>query len=424
MSEAELTEIAARALDPEMELARVIVERDRVALATQASSSLEATTRLTLVALCDGNAGVASLPADSNENALEEAVELAHERAEWKTEQNGQGSLGDELQQPLPRSHSAFDSATATADPRMLASLAQASAADHPGITIELAAASLETLATGPDCEASYDRRTLARASATTVSAGRCGAASHSIADLDCELYARMAFMHGEYGIPAVAAEQLPAVIGSEALASIIDFIAAEFVSDNPSGLSLGEAIAATDITLSELPTRPGTLCRSLDSEGSAASDTTLIKNGTAFGLVGDLLADGGGTGNARSAFAIWDPPRPANLVLEAGSAEDERELAQTGDCLLISAIESLSRQADGTINVSTSAAERKVGGEVIFVGPLEINLPRFGGLEAITELTSRRDLHAVGKFTNPREWRSVLCPSAFVESVSLLAEG
>ena len=424
MSDAELTEIAARALDPELELARVIVERDRVALATQASSKLETATRLTLVALCEGNPGVASLPANSNANALEEAVELAHERAEWKAEQNGQGPLGDALPQPDSRIHSAFDPATATADPGLLAALAQASAADHPGTTVELVAASLETLVTGPDCDPVHDRRTLARATATTVSAGRCSSASHSVSELDCELYARMAFMHGEYGIPAVVAEQLPAVIGSEALAAIIDFIAAEFVADNPSGINLGAAIAAGGVTLSELPTLAGTLARSLDNEGSTVSDTTLIKAGTAIGLVGDLLADGGGTGNARSAFAIWDPPRPANLALEAGTAEDERELAQAADCLLISAIESLARQADGTISASTSAAERKLGGEVIFVGPLEINLPRYGGLEAITELTARRDLHAVGKFRNPREWRSVLCPSALVESVSLLAEG
>jgi hypothetical protein len=60
----------------------------------------------------------------------------------------------------------------------------------------------------------------------------------------------------------------------------------------------------------------------------------------------------------------------------------------------------------------------------VIFVGPLEINLPRYGGLEAITELTARQDLHAFGKLASPREWRSVLCPSALVETVSLLAEG
>jgi hypothetical protein len=424
MSEAELTQIAVRALDPELELERVIVERDRVALATQASSSLESATRLTLIALCDGNAGVASLPADSNATALEEAVELAHERAEWKAEQNGLGPLGDALPQLEPRTHSAFDPATATADPGLLASLAQASAADHPGTTLELVAASLETLVTGPDCDPVHDRRTLARATATTVSAGRCSSASHSVSELDCELYARMAFMHGEFGIPAIVAEQLPAVLGSEALAAIIDFIAAEFVADNPSGIELGATIAAGLVTLSELPTLAGTLGRSLDSEGSRTSDTTLIKGGTAHALVGDLLATGGGTGNARSAFAIWDPPRPANLVLDAGLAEDERELAKADDCLLISAIESLARQADGTISASTSAAERKLGGEVIFVGPLEINLPRYGGLEAITELTARQDLHAFGKLASPREWRSVLCPSALVETVSLLAEG
>lgn len=424
MDASQLEEIAAPALEPEFELERVIVTRDRVARAGAAESALDTSTTITVIALCEGHAGAASLPASGGEKALDEAVELAHERAEWKAENNGDGPLDDRLPLFEGQPHSGFDPHTATVEPGVLSGLAAAACSEHPGTTVSITAAALEMLVANPDGGRLTDSRTVSMVRATTMSSGICSFASPTLATLDAGLCARMAFMHGEYALPAIEPATLPAVIGAEALAAILDFVCSDLIAENPGGITRGQAIAAPVVSVADSPRLGGTLQRSLDAEGTPVSDVALIDRGNASDLANDLLTAGGSpTGHSRSPFALWQPPGPSNLVMDGGEAPDERHLAGDLDCLLIPAIKSLSREPDGTVCAITAASERKVAGEIMFIGPLEIALPRFGGLETITALTSRRDLHATGRSDNPREWRSVLCPSALMASVNLRNE-
>ena len=425
MLDPSLNEIAERALAEELELSRVIVTHDRVVIADSGNASETTKTTLTLMAVCNGRPGVASMDASGGEKALEEAVELAHERAEWNANAHGSGPLESELPVEANGWQSALDEPTAVADPGLLAELAASASASQTGTSVMIVSADMQTLVAARGFGSAEDRRAAAAVRATTLSSGCCSAASSKLAALDPMLCAQMAFMHGEYGVPAISYGSFPAIIGSEALAAIIDFVAAEFVADNPAGLELGAKIAAAGISLSDAPLHPGTLQRRLDDEGSEANQVTLIERGTASGLVSDLLTSANDTtGHARSPFSLWAPPRPGNLVLAAGDAADERAMAaEDGDILLISAIESLAREPNGTISATTAAAEIKVGGEVRFVGPLHIGLSRFGGLEHVTAMTSRQDLHVRGDLKAPREWRSVLCPSARLSSVELRSE-
>ena len=425
MVDPSLSEIAERALAEELELSRVIVTRDRVVVAESGDARETTKTTLTLMAVCDGRPGVASLDAARGEKALEEAVELAHERAEWNSDTHGPGPLETDLPIEAPSRHSGWDEPTAIADPGLLAELAASASASQTGTSVTIIAADLQALVAARGFDSAEDRRTAAAVRAATASSGACSAASPMLASLDPMLCAQMAFMHGEYGVPAIDYGSFPAIIGSEALAAIIDFVAAEFVADNPAGLELGTTVAAAGITLTDSPLHPGTLQRGLDDEGSVANQITLIKNGTASGLVSDLLtAADGTTGHARSPFSLWAPPRPGNLVLATGESTDERSMAsEDADILLISSVQSLAREPNGTISATTAAAEMKVGGEVRFVGPLHVGLSRFGGLEHLTALTSRQDLHVIGDLKAPREWRSVLCPSARLSSVELRSE-
>lgn len=425
MVDQSLAEIAERALAEELELSRVIVTRDRVVIAESGAADESIATTITLMAVCDGRPGVASMDASGNERALEEAVELAHERAEWNADAHGPGPLGTELPVAPPSAHSGWDEPTAIADPGLLGELSASASRSQTGTSVTIVAADLQSLVAARGFGIAEDRRTAAAVRAATASSGICSAASPTVASLDPMLCARMAFMHGEYGVPAISYGSFPAIVGSEALAAIIDFVAAEFVADNPAGLELGSAVASAAISLTDSPLHPGTLQRGLDDEGSTAGQLTLIEHGVAAGLASDLLtAAGGTTGHARSPFALWAPPRPGNLVLSAGGAADERAMAaEDSDILLISAIQSLAREPNGTISATTAAAEMKVGGEVRFVGPLHIGLSRFGGLEHVTALTERRDLRACGDLKRPREWRSVLCPSARFSTVELRSE-
>ena len=419
-----LEEIAALALEPEFELSRVVVTRDRVARADAAQPALDHSTTLTLIAICNGQAGVASMPAGGGAKALDEAVELAHERAEWKADNNGEGPLTEIPPLQPQEAHGGFDPGTAAIDPADLAALAAKSCGEHPGTFVTITAAALDTLAADRDGGRASDSRTVAAVRAWTASRGVCSSSSTAVAELDPDLCARMAFMHGEYALPAIEPETLPAVIGSEALAAILDFVGSDLTAENPGGISPGQMIASAVVSLADSPRLAGTLERSLDAEGTAVREVQLIEHGASRGLTSDLLtASDLSTGHSRSAIALWHPPGPSNLVMAPGDAPSERELAADLDCLLVSAIESLSREPDGTICAVTAAAERKVRGEVLFTGPLEIALPRFGGLENVDALTARRDLHAIGDSTKPREWRSVLCPSVRMTAVDLRSE-
>ena len=93
----------------------------------------------------------------------------------------------------------------------------------------------------------------------------------------------------------------------------------------------LGQMVASPAVNLSDSPRFKGTLQRGIDAEGTGKAPVALIQDGVAHRVVHDIrsaaLAGERSTGHALAPGGDPEGPRPTNLVLIGGGAQDEDEL-------------------------------------------------------------------------------------------------
>ena len=130
-------------------------------------------------------------------------------------------------------------------------------------------------------------------------------------------------------------AEELPVVLGHDAVATVLDHLRRAFGVDLDLGGSgpyagrFGTRVAAAAVNLSDSPRHRSTLQRSFDAEGIPRRPVPLIQDGVAHRRVHDTAsaarAGVASTGHATSAAAL--SPLPEQLVLVGGGAESLEEL-------------------------------------------------------------------------------------------------
>jgi predicted Zn-dependent protease len=166
----------------------------------------------------------------------------------------------------------------------------------------------------------------------------------------------------------------------------------------------LGARVAASAVNLSESPRFAGTLPRSYDAEGVPVTPVPLIQDGVAHRVVHDTrsaaLAGAASTGHAGRPGGSPGGPRPRNLVLVGGGADDEAELVGPVDAgVYVSTLRDL-HVIDATAGVVSALADgwHLSGGE-----PAEpLATARFTGsplavLAAVEALTMRQRVSPAG---------------------------
>jgi predicted Zn-dependent protease len=134
---------------------------------------------------------------------------------------------------------------------------------------------------------------------------------------------------------PAPPAGPQTVVLGAEAVAVLLDLLGrtafdgrAHAEGRGPLAGRLGTRVTASAINLADTPRFPRTLPRLFDAEGVPKAPIPLIQDGVAHRVVHDL-ASAAAAGAAPTGHATADgAPRPHNLVLIGGGAQDEAELA------------------------------------------------------------------------------------------------
>jgi PmbA protein len=133
---------------------------------------------------------------------------------------------------------------------------------------------------------------------------------------------------------------EYPVVLERHAVAELLSYLGALALNglayaERRSALCdrLGSRVAAARVNLSDSPRYPGTLPRAFDADGVPKSPMPLIQDGVAKAVVHDRrsahLAGTTSTGHALAPGGAPTGPRPTNLVLAGGGAEDEEALCR-----------------------------------------------------------------------------------------------
>lgn len=260
----------------------------------------------------------------------------------------GPGHPGFPDAHPPLRAHEGFDLATASASPAQVARVLAraASAVRESGLrpagraqaarTTMAVAASSGLRASDDVTEAWLD---LGACDPAIGVPGRARAAGRALRALDPLAVARRAGTRAPRETPAAppAAGPSTVVLGGEAVAVLLDLLGrtafdgrALAEGRGPLAGRLGTRVAASAVNLADTPRLPRTLPRLFDAEGVPKAPIPLIQDGVAHRVVHDLASAAAAaaepTGHARRGGA----PRPENLVLIGGGAQDDAELART----------------------------------------------------------------------------------------------
>lgn len=349
MSSAGLAETALAAARGE---ALVTVTRERsLMLRFARSRPTQATavedTTVEVAALSEGHVGRA-LTNRIDPGALEQCAAAAARAARAATATGGTGAFPGFPEPAAARAHAGHDPATAALDPQpggaALATAFEVAADAGVGVggiwtvgEVETAIASsrgavledrvtdafMKVLATAPDGRTGYAAST-GVALASLDAAALAGAAAAKLGARPPQRVLRP----GEYTV----------VLEPHAVAELLWVLSRAAFNglghaEGRGALSgrLGTRVAAPAINLSDSPRFPGTLPRAFDAEGVPKSPLPLIQDGVAHRVTHDTrsaaLAGTSSTGHALAPGGDDRGPRPTNLVLLGGGAQDEPDL-------------------------------------------------------------------------------------------------
>lgn len=144
--------------------------------------------------------------------------------------------------------------------------------------------------------------------------------AATSLAKIDAEALRAEAAVLGVGGPAATPpGEPLPAVLGPDAVAEVLERLKPDLAAGGALAARLGTRVAASAISLSDSPRFASTLPRSFDAAGTPRQPTPLIQDGVAHRLV---------TAASGHAVEAGRPgARPDHLVLVGGGAASVDEL-------------------------------------------------------------------------------------------------
>jgi predicted Zn-dependent protease len=171
---------------------------------------------------------------------------------------------------------------------------------------------------------------------------GYASAAAVRAADVDLRALARQAASRVARGeLAELEPGTHPVVLGADAVGELIAFLGGLAFNglahaERRGALDgrLGTRVAAPSIGLGDAPTHAATLPRAFDADGIPKAPLSLIEGGVAQRVVHDVRsaarAGDGAVSTGHSLAPGGSPwgPAPTNLVLAAGRAEDEHELA------------------------------------------------------------------------------------------------
>jgi predicted Zn-dependent protease len=346
-------ELAERALAHCEGDAQVTVTRERSLHArfarsepTQATDVDDVTVHV--LVLRDGQGGTATTNA-AGDDALRAAARRAADAAAAAAAQGP----GEHPGLPGPQAygaHDGFDAATAQLDPRVPG--AQLSAAFAAAADAELQAFGIWS---GGEVRTAIASSAGVRASDAVTDVfgkvvcrdadGRSGYASAAAvraADVDLRALARQAASRvGRGELAELEPGTHPVVLGADAVGELIAFLGGLAFNglahaERRGALDgrLGTRVAAPSIGLGDAPTHAATLPRAFDADGIPKAPLSLIEGGVAQRVVHDVRsaarAGDGAVSTGHSLAPGGSPwgPAPTNLVLAAGRAEDEHELA------------------------------------------------------------------------------------------------
>jgi predicted Zn-dependent protease len=384
--------------------------------------------------------------------AVLDATGAVHEAVTTTTQvrvaRPGPGHPGHPAAHAGLRSHDGFDLATASASPAQAAGLLERAAAaleagdglrltghaEAARTTIAVAASS--GLRATDDITDAWLDVAVARAAPGHPPApdppGRARAAGRALRLLDPAAVARRAAARAprEAPAPAPAAGACTVVLGAEAVAVLLDLLGhcafdgrAHAEGRGPLAGRLGTRVAASAINLADTPRLPRTLPRLFDAEGVPKAPIPLIQDGVAHRVVHDL-ASAAAAGTASTGHATWDGggPRPRNLVLIGGGAQDEAELARPVERgVLVPALEHahVVDAATGLVAATAPLAFAIEDGEVgAALRPLRLTDEPLRLLAATEALGATQELTLTSRAGEPAH--GVVCPPLRAHGVPL----
>lgn len=411
MSSPPPADLAARALDALDGAGWVTVEHDRSAtVALPRGGQLRTSTvdrlGITFTAWRDGHLGTATTCA-GDASSLAAAARRAVRTADAVAV--AADGPGDATPPPEPFPGGPVDDGdeeTATADPRTALSAvlaAQATAGPQPVAAVWSHGALTRAVAASTGlvvAQRTTDAHLRVRVGSGGVRAASAAESAPSAAALDAAAVVRraLAWIPGGEWHDATPGEQT-IVLAPEAVAAILE-AAGPLVFDGLAAADgrtradgrLGTSVAAATIGLTDDPAAPGTLARAFDASGTPKRPLTLIDAGILASLVHDGRSQAS-TGHATEPGGGARGPRPTNLVLAGGDAEDLGALVAGVDVgLLVTSISDLrpinaelglayGLAPEGASRIEDGRVVGAAGSVPLLVSPLDV----LAGVEALT---------------------------------------
>lgn len=350
-----LEELAERALARCDGEAQVTATRERSLLARFAHCAPSQATavdavRVSVLRVCDGHTGLATVSGDDDEDLADAARRAGH--AAKAAARGGPGAYPGLPPAADVREHGGFDPDTARRDPdagptavEEVCRRARDRGLEAFGIWTSGA---VETVIASTAGVRARDAVTDAHVKVLVRHpGGRTGYAAdtaRAVSDLDPGAVAERASARVSDDEPAdLPPGEYPVVLAPEAVGELLSFLGAlafnGLVHAEHRGAlseSLGTRVVSAHVNLSDSPRLPGGLPRACDAEGVPKAPLPLIQDGVAQAVVHDtasaaMAGDGArSTGHALAPGGARTGPEPTNLYLVGGGARDEDELAET----------------------------------------------------------------------------------------------
>jgi PmbA protein len=363
VSEAELREVAERALASATGETQVTVAWERGLIATGGGTRADDALVVEVTAVRDGGLGQSSTTG-TDDDALASVVASAEQAAAASRDVSAR--LADPTAAP-GAPHGGFDPAVAGTDPAAVA------LPEH--MIWEAGAARVLVRSTrGVDA---FEQRTYVRGTYDWRAEGRgVRLTAAGVGEVDLEALAREGReLGGDPPQGRAEAGDTAVVLGPQAVADVLEWLRWTFTALGEAHARSGSPIAASCITLADAPDVAGTLPRAFDVEGVPRQAVELVRDGVVHGVVWDTVSAAAAGADVASTGHAGQPGRPLpfphHLVLAPGGAADAAELARPLERgLFLGAIPGVESAGEGVLRAEGCAAFAIRDGEI--AEPLE----------------------------------------------------